>query len=102
MKKNDVLRYYLEDGKVVKGFFLVNFKKNLPHLQHCYLSKASRNINNLRLMVNVFKDMIKELGYQAAFLHARSERQMKLIRYFFNRKKPYAFENNIAWYKVDI
>jgi hypothetical protein len=53
-------------------------------------------------MVNVFKDMIKELGYQAVFLHARSERQMKLIRYFFNRKKPYAFENNIAWYKVDI
>ena len=98
---SNIIKYIMEDEGVIKGFFAINFKKGLPHLQHFYMDEPYRNINNLRKLAKVFTNIIKKLGYKTVYLHAKSQRQMKLITYFF-KQKPYGLDEKQAWYLVDI
>ena len=93
---------YLKEDDYVIGCFLINKMRGLPNLQHFFISKDYRNLNNVRnLIMRTFVPAVKDLGFKQAYLHARTPRQAKLIKYFF-KKDPYAIENNIAWFLVDI
>jgi hypothetical protein len=96
------IKQYLKDGDIIKGFFLVNMMKGLPNLQHFFLFKEYRNLDNVRAMImGMFVPSVKDLGFDKAYLHARTYRQAKLIKYFFG-KEPYAIEQSIAWFLVDL
>ncbi len=98
-------RYFEEDGKL-KGFIQINFIRGIPHLHYFYLHKPYRNLSTWRKLSKIFTSIVRELGFDKALIHARNDRQMKLIEYYF-RTKPYAInydDGNMlnTWYWVSV
>jgi hypothetical protein len=95
------IKQYLKEGDIVKGFLRVNMMKGLPNLQHFFLFKEYRNLDEMRTLKNMFVSVVKKLGFDRAYVHAQTHRQAKLTKYFFG-KDPYAIKDKTAWFLVDV
>ena len=80
---------------------MIDIKKGLPHLKHFFVDKKYRNATTSRLLINKFKEVVRQLGFNQAYIHAETKDRAKMIQYYF-KKEPFTVQNKAAWFLVDI
>lgn len=82
---------YIWDDNGVKGFFHFRIEQNLPALKNFVIKKEFRNIDNARMLIKKYTEVIGNLGFRVSFIQVKKEYLKKLIKYYF-KILPYKHE----------
>lgn len=92
---------YEDDG--VKGFYTFKIDHDIfPHLQHFCIARGSRGGSIARALIRHFKKKVKR--YKKAIVNSPNSNEFvdMVIRAYFGVDKPYAINETLRFYLVEV
>lgn len=90
----------LEDEEII-GLLNWKFEQGYPSLRHFCFKRGKRKLEYIRLMLNLFKMMVKNWGYSKMIVNADKPYLCKLIEYYF-KTKSYGNDENTYFYLCEV
>lgn len=97
---NERNTYVLIHWKII-GFFTYKFEHGLPSLRHFLVKDGYKSMATGRFLIKAYCELMRELGYTKSIIAIKKYYLCRMVEYFF-KKKPYAFENGMYFFLVEV
>ena len=100
-KFREFLNYMAGGVDEPEAIVCLKIERGYPHVKHFFLVPQKRNADNARRLIRETMRIVKAMGYDRMYLHAREEHIRRLIEYYF-RTKPFTKTATHWWYLVEV
>lgn len=91
----------LDEGGV-RGMFTLELVDGFPHLRHFCVARASRRPALARRLIRSVRAVVRQAGQSQMLVHAKQDRIVRLIRYYFRTASYQRTTEGDSLYLVEV